>query len=374
LLQIKQKFKNHIFLKKQKVERAPIPRNDMSYLGNVYVSQTHPFTANTHNFSNNLVNATNLLVKTSIQFPSPLDMDYTNSKTNQISFNNWKSKSTREPNLEVLIDKPPLYLCSYRQYLFSVDDKERLLVFNATSSNNIEFILCYDIPLPEKSVRSIGVNSSFFALTYSIAVDKDKKFLKDKKLKPNGVLLYPRDQHVINFKEPKFIQLNTGEEFVAPIGISMNENYAFICDRGLKALFKFDIRRSDCLRRINIDGEPYKLSINKNYLILSDTLNHHLNLYDTENLGLIKYVFLEQADGKNGPFTVHLSSDNVVFYKNQIAAQLSFLDINLEDNNIFSKIKDQIQGFTVMECATNQILVTGCIGKKGYKLVCYFNS
>ena len=357
-----------------------MPRNDVHHLGNVYVGQVQPLNRNAFTLSNAVANTAHMFSNVSLRerISSPLDMDYTNSKTNKNTFSNWIDKRNRAPGLEITIDRAPLYLCSHRNYLFSVDDKERLLLFSATSTDSFEFVLAYDIPLPPKSVRSIAANTSFFALTYSINQEKEKKFLsKEKKLKPNGVALYTREKHVINFKEPLIIESSHGESFESPVGIALNEAHVFVCDSKLKTIFKFDIRRSECLRRIRLTdgGEPYKLSLNQNYLILSDTLNHNLNLYDADNLGLIKSLFIDQADRKNGPYTVHLTSDNCIFYKNHVAGQLSLIDVDLQSNHVFNRIEDQIQGFTVIECSNNQILVVGCIEKNNrFKLVCYFNS
>ena len=69
---------------------------------------------------------------------SPPDMDYKNMKTNLNSFNNWKTKALKNPYMEIQIDRAPLYLCSHRNYLFLVDDKEKLSIFLSFFSMVIE--------------------------------------------------------------------------------------------------------------------------------------------------------------------------------------------------------------------------------------------
>ncbi len=312
------------------------------------------------------------LQSSSLKASSSSSTIFSSSKTNLNNLKNWVTKASKEPFHEIKVDRAPLFLASHRNHLFCVDEKEMLTVFNIDTANKFELSNIYKIPLG--NIRSIGANLNYFGLTYS---SLDKKYLKNNKnLKLNGVVLYGRDQDVVSFKAEKLIDLNNGESFEYPVGITLSDSHVFVCDKSLKSIYKIDIKTSVLLSKITMTngGEPYKLSINSSYLVVSDILNHHLNLYDVNSLNFVKSLDIDQAYRKNsGPFSVYITSDNIIFFKNYPDFQLMLADMNMSNTTMFSKIKYQIEDFSILECA-NQTVVVGCSDKKdGFRILCFSN-
>lgn len=284
-------------------------------------------------------------------------------------FQNWQKRSIDNPYLEVYIDKIPVNLASFRNYLFCSDDKGTLCIFTISSTNDLEHQNNYKMPIP--SIRSMAANLNFFAITYS---NVDRKFFKNKKLKPSGVLLFRRDMNVINFSCEKVIELENGEHFQSPMGIALNQQYVFVCDRHLKSVFKIDFETGCLHARYDMpNGEPYKLSINNDYLVLTDIAQHQLSLHSIHSLEMIKNLIIEQPDGKNGPFSVCITSDNIIFFKNYRDSQLTFVDIDLSNEHVFRRLESPLEGFTLLDCA-KQVLVIGAIEKRDkFKFICFVN-
>ena len=149
-----------------------------------------------------------------------------------------------------------------------------------------------------------------------------------------------------------------------------------MCDKELRAVFKIDIKTNMVIKRVDVpNGEPWKVSLNKNYVVVTDTLRHSLNVYEVETMALLKDTIIEQPDGKNGPFAVAITNDNLIFVKNYPDKQLVLLNFDLTEQVLFKdrRVRSGIQGFTLLECF-NQTLVVGVAEKKGvYKLICYAN-
>jgi hypothetical protein len=83
---------------------------------------------------------------------------------------------------------------------------------------------------------------------------------------------------------------------------------------------------------------------------------------------------IDQPDKKNGPFTVLITSDNIIFFKNYPGSQLTFVDAQLSNEQVFTRITDNIEGFAILENGPSQTLVVGCTDKKSnFKLVCFKN-
>ena len=192
-------------------------------------------------------------------------------------------------------------------------------------------------------------------------------------MKPSGVVLYRKDGERIDFSNEKIIDI--GYEFKNPNGIAVNNDYVFVCDRELRVVFKIDIKSGNLIKRIDIpNGEPYKISLNKNYVVVTDIVQHSLNVYEIETLSALKNLIIEQPDGRNGPFTVFITDDNIIFIKNYQDSQLIVFNFDLNNKYVFKKIKDQIQGLTVLQ-AYNQMLIVGVTEKvESYKLLCYINA
>lgn len=160
----------------------------------------------------------------------------------------------------------------------------------------------------------------------------------------------------------------------------MSNDHLFVCDKDLRAVFKIDIKTNMLVKRVELqNGEPYKISINKNYVVVTDTLRHSLNIYEIETMALLKDTVIEAqgSDGKHGPFTVSLTDDNLIFIKNYPDKQLMLFNFDLTDFVTFKdkRVRNGIQGFTLLQCSSLQTLVVGTAEKKGvYKLICFANA
>lgn len=296
--------------------------------------------------------------------PTLADMEF-----NRTNFEKWIQLSEQVPTITCNFFQDPVFLVSHRNYLFAVNEKLEVAVLTVSIRNDFESKGLFKIPIP--NVRSVAVGENYFGVTYS---SLDKSFLKkNKTYKPHGVVLYQRQADVVDVNMEKRIELDYGE-FEYPIGIALDANNVYVCDKGLKAVFKIDIKTTNTLKKIDIpNGEPYKLSVNKDYLIVTDPVQHELNVYDSTNLKFIKNLSVKHVKTKNGPFTVVITDDNTIFFKNFPDAQITMVDINLNNHHVFSQVTMPIQGFTVVECSsTHKILVLGCVKEKNkYKLPCY---
>lgn len=259
-----------------------------------------------NNFYKSTENISNHSLHPNLQMPKPTD-----DLSNLNNFTKWINNTQVNPYLEISIDKMPAHMTSYRNYLFSVNEAEYLTLFKITSNNQIIHVNNYKIPIP--NVRGIAANKNYFGITYS---DLNKHQLKNKNYKANGCMLFRRDSDIISFMDEIIIELDEKEDFKGPVGIALNEDYLFVCDKTLRSIFKIDLKKRTVLIKVNVfDGEPYKISINRNYVVVTDTYQHHLNIYDIEDMVLIKNLFIDQPDARNGPYGVSITDDNLIFLK-----------------------------------------------------------
>ena len=296
------------------------------------------------------------------------------SSSNMANFERWKVVANKEPFLEAFIDKSPVFLTSSGIHLFLVDDKNNLMILN--SINNFQCDKTLVIPIP--NVRSIAASHKHFGITYGDLDKKSVKIMKERQLKANGAILFNREMEMVHFSSDIVFQLGDAE-FQAPIGIALNENFVLVCDELHRLIYRFDVKTRQVLNSVSIPletGRPYKLSINRNFLVVSDPGSHFLHLFNVNALSFVCNLHINQPDKQNGPFTNYISNDNIIFFKNYEASQLTLVDANLENVHVFSKITDLIDGFTVLENGSLQTLVIGCRDKKKpkiFKLVFFCN-
>ena len=198
--------------------------------------------------------------------------------------------------------------------------------------------------------------------------------MKRKNYKKHGINLYERTSDFVDFNLERKFELDTGE-FVYPVGIALDADFIYICDKALKAVIKMDIMRGNTVARVDFPkGYPYKLAVNRDFLVVTDPAQHLLNVYETRNLRFVRNLCVEQPKAKNGPFSVYLTDDNTIFFKNYPDSQLTIVDVNLNKHVVFSQITTSIEGFTVAECYNNRkVLVIGStIKNKDYRLITFF--
>ena len=100
------------------------------------------------------------------------------------------------------------------------------------------------------------------------------------------------------------------------LGIALSDDHLFVCDKDLKAVFKISIKTGMVVRRVSMHGEPYKISVNKKNAVVTDIMDHSINIYDIESMTLLKDAIIEQDDRKNGPYSIHITNDDLIFIKN----------------------------------------------------------
>lgn len=284
------------------------------------------------------------------------------------NFKVWRARTDELPYEEITLDRMPVHLTSYRNYLFLIDDEDNVVVYAINSSNNFEYKNMFKMT-QLTNIRGCAANLDHFAVTYS---DLPKKYLKTKKYKPNGCVLFKRESlDSVQLDTEKVLGVDVIKN---PVGVALNNECAFVCDKEARSVFKIDIRTNNLIKRVDFDkGEPYKLALNRNYLVVTDPVQHFLNIFEVETLAKLNYLCIEQPDGKNGPFGVSITDDNIIFAKNYDTSQLTLFNFNLNDVFLFKKLKpNTLHGFTMLQCF-NQILVVGVIEKKNYKLLCYSN-
>jgi hypothetical protein len=283
------------------------------------------------------------------------------------NFQTWVKKSSKAPYMSIQIDKMPEHLTSHGYHMFCVDDRDVLSVFTISSQNEFEHKKNYELAIT--SVKSIAANAQYFALTFA---DLPKKYLK--KYKSTGILLFKRDRDLVKLSEERVIYSDDEQvPFHGLVGIALNEQFAFVTDKELKTVNKIDLKSGKTLSRVELaHGTPYKLSLNRNFLVLTENFQHTLKILDLDRLNELNSVSLDSG-GKNGPYSVYLSEDNLIFTKNMTDTQLMLLNGDFKASYTFTEIKGSIRGFTMLECSC-QTLVVGVVEKKGlYKFVCFNN-
>ena len=292
-------------------------------------------------------------------------------KVNKDFLLKWKTKAANRPTEELVMDKEfvPHYLSKFRNYLFCMNETGNIYIFTISTKHTIEFKNVSKIDVPK--IKSIAVNCFYFGLTYSKLEAKEVKKLKN--VKSSGVILFKRENDLIKTTEMK--EINISEELKSPVGLALNEKYAFVCDQELRCVFKIEIQTNTVANKIHLsDGEPYGCSINKDYLLITDTLKHRLCLFNIESFKNIHNLQVKQDDNLNGPFDCYLGENNLILYKNYKDSQLVVTDTDFEENEqyCFEKIKS-LTSFSFFDDSSNQVLICGfSVSKKSFKLITYY--
>ncbi|RNA44557.1 hypothetical protein BpHYR1_038578, partial [Brachionus plicatilis] len=284
---------------------------------------------------------------------------------NSNSIEKWTKKAADNPYQSIEIKRIPAYLASFRNYLFCLaenqsqgllnsDDKKALLVFTLSNSNEFEFVS--NIKFPFKNVQNMALNLNYLAISY---INLDTKTSKKLNLKPCGVVLFPRSLETVDLNSPSQLNIGLSENFIHPVGVALNNDHIFVCDKSLKTVFKINIRNRNVEAKYNIpEGDPYKISINDNYLVLTDIGLHRISVHSISDLSLINHLTIKQSD-ENGPYAVYTS-------------QLTVIDIYLNNQTVFQNITKGIEDFTVLECVQQVLVVGYCIMIACFRVSFYF--
>jgi DNA-binding beta-propeller fold protein YncE len=293
--------------------------------------------------------------------------------SNQSYIDKWSSQSKRVPDNEYLVDFRPIHLTAHRNYLFCYDDKLTLSIFSTSTSIDFKFVRNYLVGIP--GVKGIGVNSEYVAYTYSCVKREQQAAKILKKLHTCGVILFRRQTDTVCSMYDKVIEFTKSSVcFKSPKGIALDETNIFVCDRDLHKVFKFDIKTSNLLQEVEIsDGIPYGISVNSNFIAVTDIAKNRIITFDVETFTKLNSLKIEDRNGKNGPYNIVVSRDNLIFIKNYSDSEIVLLDSNLNVKCVFEKLPDKvnISGIALLE-TTNQILFLGAgLVKKDYKLIRY---
>ena len=245
----------------------------------------------------------------------------------------------------------------FRNYLYCMNDNGNILVFIIGSNNHIDYTNQHRIDIPK--IKSIAVNSLYFGIIFADLESKYYKKIDKNNTLSSGVLLFKKDNDKIDVSKYDKL-LNILNNFKLPNSLSLNEDYAFVCDKELKAVFKININNGQLIEKITFDkGIPSYCSINHNYILISDTLNHKLCLFDINNLkNNISNQQLDNYDGNEGPHNVYLTNNNHIIYKYYKDSQLVVTDVNFSDNILFNDLDFKVDSFSFCSFYDKPFLIT----------------
>jgi hypothetical protein len=285
----------------------------------------------------------------------------------------WTNRAKGNCQQEIRLDHSPLHLAAHRNYVYCMDDESNLLIFKMNSANKFdkENILKLSVP----NVRGTALNLNNYAVSYALLEKKHYKIDMMKKLKPSGVLLFKRDMGTLCTMYDRALDVGSGssESFQNPIGVALDAAHLYVCDSTLKCIFKFRIDNGAMLQSVSMPHcEPFKLSVNKSFLVMTDTRQHKVCLFEMSTLRELKSAYINSDN--SGPFGVYITDDNLIFVKNHAYGGLAILDVSLNLKGSFAKLdKANIFSFAMLELSTNQTLIIGSQTVKGEKTLLIYN-
>jgi hypothetical protein len=296
-----------------------------------------------------------------------------NNSNNSNKLNKWILNSQVKPQSEISIPYMPLFLCSYGNLLFCMDNTSFLSIYEKVYSAELKLRNSCKLNVP--NVKGIAVNGSYLAVAYS-GLKKEQLKGTFKNMNPSGIVLFRRDEHVVCSIQEKCIDLNKQDDnnnmsFKCLSGIALNDKYLFACDTELRSIYQFDIRNGSLIKTALInDGQPTSITINENYLLFNDSINSLIYVFDINTLNLYSSINLKDLDQMNGRFDLMITeTDNYLFVKHA-DNQLCLFDSNLEKRAFYNEIQFKILGFTMLKDNLNHMLVIGSLNmsKQQFKL------
>ncbi len=143
----------------------------------------------------------------------------------------------------------------------------------------MDSIICIDII---NKIIEKKINMDFKA--WHLQLDKQRK----------EIYVSTLDGKVVVIDQKTFTIKKVFDELLLPVQIAFNykDNKVYIADLGYKNIKIIDYNLGKYIGNIHIDGIPQGLQIStdENRLLLSDTQNNSLRVYDTSTNGLIKEV------------------------------------------------------------------------------------
>lgn len=278
-----------------------------------------------------------------------------------VSLPSWIAHSHSKPQSEATVSNAPLLMTSHNNLLFTMDSTSFLNVYERAFTAELKPRNSCKLGVPNP--KAIAASESYLAVAYS-GLDKEKKKGTFKNMKPNGIVLYRRDNFVVCTIYDKVIELKEGnQEFKSPTGLALHNNHLFVCDRELKSIFKFDVVSGKMLLRAKLsEGEPNAISINGKRLVVSDCISSSLYVFDMDTFEQQKSVGLRAIDQTSGQFQHVVTEDDLIFVKNS-ESQLSLLDQNLSQRAYFNEINGKILNLALVK-QNNTMLVIGSMNRQ----------
>lgn len=281
------------------------------------------------------------------------------------SLTSWITTSHIKPQSELTITNTPVLMTSFDNIIFCMDNSTSLSIYER---NKVELKLKNTAKLSVLNPKGIAANENYFAVCYSGTLKKDQMKGIWKNLSSNGVMLFTRQQHVVCSIHDKIIELKK-DSFKQPTDVALTENHLFVCDKELRAIFKYNLKTA-AMQKIQFkDAEPYSISANNSTFIVTD-MNSTITMFDLETCNQIKSKSLKIIDQISGLFNTVLTEDGLIFVKNS-ENQLCLLDSNLEHRAFFNEIQAKNLNISFLQ-QPNQMLIIGCVNSsQQFKLFGY---
>jgi hypothetical protein len=290
------------------------------------------------------------------------------SNTNLDYIKRWMLISQNKPQSELTSGSQSSFICSHGNIIFCIDQASVLNVYE--KSFTVELKLKHTTKLNMPNVRGLAVNEQYLAICYS-GLKKDQLKGTLKNLSPSGVLIYRRDEHVVCTVHERQLEIGNAQNFKSATSVAMTEKYLFVCDQELRSIFQFDINTRGLVNSVSLENaEPYSVSVNSTHLVVSDTLNSILYLYEAHSLTVLNSICVKNIDKTQGSLAVFISEDDLLFVRigdNSIA----LIDINFELRAYFNEMQAKIGSIAYLKDQQNHMLVVSGVAGKQFKLYGY---
>lgn len=262
----------------------------------------------------------------------------------------------KKPTFEYDLNVQPKFITSNNKLVFFVNEEGFVSIAELGSSLSIRTSFRLNIP----NLRAISANKKYLAVSFSNLnedqINSISKSIKNFNYKA-GVALFKINDFNLNFD--KVISSSQNYSLVTPSGIGINDNYLYVCDRDLHALYKIELKSGNLARRlITTDQEPTSISLGEKYLVYTDALKLELNLVDMDKLTTLKSVKFSE-DLFSEPFDLAYKEGGYVFVKNRADTKIILYDSKLNLKYSFEYDYSNSQGISYFKSSKNEFLLLG---------------
>lgn len=262
----------------------------------------------------------------------------------------------KNPTVEFDLPFLPKYITNYNKIIYIMDEDANTFIAELGNS-----LACKaQMKLNIMNVKSIAVNKKYLAVSFSDLNTEQinqigrsfKKF--DSK---SGVFLYRLTESHSAPNQERLISSSKNYNLIAPNGIALNDNYLFVCDRELHAIFKIEIKTGNFIQKlITTDQEPISISLGDKYFVYTDALKLELSLVDSDKLQIIKTVkFSDELF--NEPFDLSYKENSYIFVKNRMDTKVIIYDQNLNIKYSFDYDGSASLGINYLKLKSDYLLL-----------------